>query len=84
MGKYDKLLLQILRGLSDNNIAFDDLCGLLSQFGFEMRVRGSHHVFRKAGVPELINLQRAGTQAKAYQVKQIRIAIVKHKLGKEE
>jgi len=84
MGKYEKLLLQVLRGLSDANIGFDDLCGLLTQLGFEMRVRGSHHVFRRPGVPEKINLQRSGSQAKAYQVKQVRIVIVKHKLDKEE
>ena len=39
MGKYDKLLLQVLRGLSDSNIGFDELCGLLKQLDFEMRVR---------------------------------------------
>jgi predicted RNA binding protein YcfA (HicA-like mRNA interferase family) len=84
MGKYDKLLLQVLRGLSDTNIGFDDLCGLLSHIGFDMRVRGSHHIFRKQGVPEKINLQRTGSQAKAYQVKQVRLIIKKHKLDEEE
>ncbi|MBY0576874.1 MAG: type II toxin-antitoxin system HicA family toxin [Gallionellaceae bacterium] len=83
MGKYDKLLLQILRGLSDANIGFDDLCGLLKHFGFEMRVRGSHHMFSLNGIPEQINLQRDGAQAKPYQVKQVRALVVKYKLGKD-
>ncbi len=77
LGKYDKLLQQILRGQSDANITFDDLCQLLLRFGFEERVRGSHHLFRKAGVEEKINLQRDGSKAKSYQVRQVR-AIILH------
>lgn len=84
MGKYEKLLWQILRGSSDRNIAFDDLCQLLENLGFEKRIRGSHHVFRKPGVMEKINLQREGSDAKAYQVKQVRNIILKHRLAKEE
>ena len=84
MGKYEKLIFQILRGMSDANISFDELCGLLTHLGFEMRMRGSHHIFRKQGVAEKINLQRQGAQAKSYQVKQVRIIIQKHKLAKEE
>jgi len=38
MGKYHKLIFQILRGLSDANIAFDDLQHLLEQLGFEARI----------------------------------------------
>ena len=83
MAKYDKLLLQVLRGLSDTNIGFDELCGLLSQLGFEMRVRGSYHVFTLGGVFEQINLQRDGAKAKPYQVKQVRTVITKYKLGKD-
>ncbi len=84
MGKYEKLLWQILRGSSDRNIAFDDLCQLLENMGFEKRVRGSCHVFRKPGVMEKINLQRDGADAKAYQVRQVRNIILKHRLAKEE
>jgi len=50
MGKYDKLILRILRilrGSSDANIAFMDLCELLKKLGFYEHVRGSHHVFRR-------------------------------------
>jgi hypothetical protein len=84
MGKYEKLLLQILRGSSDRNIAFDDLCKLLESMGFEKRIRGSHHTFRKAGVLEKINLQREGSNAKAYQVRQVRNLVLKYQLAKEE
>ncbi len=81
MGKHEKLLLKILSGTSDANIRFDDLCNLLKSFGFEVRVKGSHHIFRKAGILEKINLQRSGDSAKPYQVKQVRNVIIKHKLG---
>jgi hypothetical protein len=81
MGKYEKLLLQILRGTSDANIAFDDLCHLLLRFGFEERRRGSHCIFRKAGIEEKVNLQRDDDKAKAYQVRQVRVVILKYKLG---
>ncbi len=83
MGKYDKLLFQILRGLSDSNIGFDELCGLLEYLGFEKRTRGSHNVFRRAGVEELINLQRDGSKAKPYQVRQVRAVILRYRLGGE-
>ena len=81
MGKYEKLLLTILRGTSDASIAFDELCQLLRRLGFDERTRGSHHVFRKQGVEEKINLQREGGKAKAYQVRQVRAVILKYKLG---
>jgi predicted RNA binding protein YcfA (HicA-like mRNA interferase family) len=57
------------------------LCSLLETLGFEKRVKGSHHLFRKAGIEEKINLQRSGNNAKPYQVKQVRSVILKYKLG---
>ena len=81
MGKYEKLLQRILRGTSDANISFKDLCQLLRRLGFEERIRGSHHIFRKAGITEKINLQKAGSKAKPYQVRQVRAVILKYRLG---
>ena len=54
---------------------------LLKRLGFEERIRGSHHVFRKEGVLDKINLQRDGNKAKAYQVRQVRKVIMEHNLG---
>ena len=84
MGKHDKLLQQILQGRSDANISFDDLCSLLLHLGFDERIRSSHHVFRKSGVQEKVNLQREGNKAKVYQVRQVRTILLKYKLGGEE
>lgn len=84
MGKYDTLLLQILRGTSEANISFDDVRRLLRRLGFEERTRGSHHMFRKQGVEEKMNLQRDDSKAKAYQVRQVRAVILKYRLGGQE
>jgi hypothetical protein len=83
MSKYDKLLVQILRGTSDANISFDDLCSLLKKMGFEERIRGSHHMFRKEDIFEKINLQRDGNKAKVYKVRQVRNIILKYNLGEK-
>lgn len=81
MDKYEKLLLRILRGVSDANIRFEDLRALLLRLGFEERIKSSHHIFRKAGIDERINLQREGSKAKVYQVRQVRALILQYKLG---
>ena len=80
MGKYDKLVFKIVRGTSDANINFEDLCELLKQFGFDERIRGNHHNFRKSGIEEKINIQKDGAKAKPYQVRQIRSILLKYKL----
>ena len=83
MPKTDKVLDQILRGTSDANIPFAGLRGVLLKLGFGERVRGSHHIFWKDGVEEILNLQPKGSNAKPYQVKQVRHVILKYRLGGE-
>lgn len=84
MARRAALLERLLQGTSDANIAFDELCGLLRQLGFTERIRGSHHLFRKAGVVEKINLQRDDGKAKPYQVRQARAIILKYHLAGNE
>ena len=81
MSQRDKLLIKILSGTSDATIPFEPLCSLLISMGFEERIRGSHHIFSKAGIDEIINIQAKKGKAKSYQVKQIRDLIVKYRLG---
>ena len=81
MGKYEKLCDSILCGTADANIEFSELCQLLKRFGFDERVRGSHHIFRKTGIEERPNLQCIGSKAKPYQVRQVRMVLLKYKLG---
>ncbi len=73
--------VRILSGRSDASIAFGELCNLLNWLGFQEHVRGGHHLFRRDGVPEMINLQREGNKAKSYQVRQVRTVIVNNQLG---
>lgn len=52
---------------------FGDLCGLLERLGYRQDIAGDHHIFRKPGQPEIINLQPlADGKAKGYQVRQAR------------
>ncbi|HSY74992.1 MAG TPA: hypothetical protein VK810_05940 [Dongiaceae bacterium] len=76
----EKTLDKILRGDSDANIRFEELCHLLQTKGFRMRVNGSHHIFTQTGVMERINLQREGAKAKPYQVRQVRKVLANYKL----
>ena len=80
MSKIDKLILKILKGTSDSNIKFDELINLLEYLGFEKRIRGSHHIFRKEEIQKRINLQKDSNMAKPYQVKQVRKVIVEYQL----
>jgi hypothetical protein len=81
----EKLLSRILRGTSDANIDFDGLRSLLRGLGFQERIRGSHHIFTKERVDEILNLQpKSAGKAKPYQVKQVRQVILKYGLGGQE
>lgn len=84
MSQRDKLLVKILLGASDANIPFEPLCQLLCTFGFDERIRGSHHIFSKEGIEEILNLQPKQGKAKAYQVKQVRDVILKYQLGVQD
>ncbi len=81
MGRHAKLLLRILRFGSDANVAFADLCALLRNLGFAERLRGSHHIFTRPNIPERLNLQESGGDAKIYQIRQVRKLILKYDLG---
>lgn len=84
MGKYDKLLDQILSGRADTNIRFVELVQLLIRLGFDERIRGDHHIFVRSDIEEILNLQPKKSLAKPYQVKQVRNVILRHKLGVED
>ncbi len=84
MGKHGKLLLRILRGSSDAGIPFEGLCSLLQFLGFDLRIKGSHYIFTRSDIDEILNLQPRNSLAKPYHVKQVRNVIVKYKLGDDE
>jgi len=80
MRRQDKLLDRLRDPQCDVSWRFTELCQLLQYLGFEMRVSGSHHFFRRAGIREAINLQPRGGKAKNYQVRQARKVLQANKL----
>ena len=81
MGKYSKLRMKILAGSADADITFSELCQLLIRLGFNERIKGSHHIFSRKHIDEIINLQPKHGKAKPYQVKQIRMLLTKYRMG---
>lgn len=68
--KKRKLLQKLLSG--SKNIRFSEATSCAEAFGFRLsRIAGDHHIFTHPEVPELINLQDVGGQAKPYQVRQL-------------
>ncbi len=80
MSKFEKIIQKVLSGSSDRNLDFNDLCNLLETLGFNNRIKGSHHIYFKKGIEEIINLQPLNNKAKPYQVKQVRELLIKYKL----
>jgi predicted RNA binding protein YcfA (HicA-like mRNA interferase family) len=81
MARHLSLLDQILRGEADANISFSEMLQLLKRLGFAERIKGSHHIFYREGVDEILNLQADGNKCKPYQVKQVRKVIIKYRLA---
>ncbi len=68
MSKLRKFFARLMSGQCDADVAFTE------------RIRGDHHIYSRDGIAEIINLQPLGTQAKPYQVKQVRNLIQKYHL----
>ena len=80
MSRYEKLLFKLLSGNSDRNFSFADLIKILETYSFSTRIKGSHHIFYKEGVDEIINIQEGENgKAKSYQVKQVRELLIKYR-----
>lgn len=78
------LLDRIMQG-SVSNVDFGDLVTLLSALGFtQVGGRGSHRVFARAGIDELVNLQETKVQAKPYQVRQVVTLVRRYHLSLED
>jgi hypothetical protein len=57
---------------------------LVEAHGFELRrVKGSHHIFVHPVVPELLNLQSVGGEAKPYQIRQFLRLVERYSLTME-
>ena len=60
MSQYEKLLIAVLSGRRDSNIAFSDLQKLLELLGFSVRVKGDHFIYWQDGIEEILNIQPDG------------------------
>ena len=76
---YDKVIKKIEE--HNKNIKYSDFCSMLKYFGFVCkRQRGSHRLYSRLGVKELINIQNVNGEIKPYQIKQFLNIIKKYNL----
>jgi predicted RNA binding protein YcfA (HicA-like mRNA interferase family) len=70
MGRGPELLAKARENAG--GLSFAELQTLAVAAGFVLkRTKGSHHMYSRQGVRELVNLQADGKDAKAYQVRQV-------------
>jgi len=63
------------------NVRFEELCKAAELFGFKLRGgKGSHRIFVRKGIREMLNFQNVGGEAKPYQVSQFIRIIEKYNL----
>ena len=69
MGSKDKLLKKAKN--NPKGLRFDELCNLAENFGFvKSGGKGSHVVYTRKGIAEILTFQDAKGEAKPYQVRQ--------------
>jgi len=67
------------------NVRFERLCKIAEAFGFRFRGgKGSHRIYVREGVEELLNFQNVGGKAKPYQVRQLIKVIEKYVILEED
>ena len=81
MSKVTKTLARLLRGNADSNLRFDDLRAVLTNLGFDERIRGDLHIFTHPDVADILNLQPRNGMAKPYQVRQVRTLLTSSELA---
>lgn len=80
--KAEKLFQRLLTG--SRTISFTDFEKVLRSFGFVLdRTSGSHHIYKKSGVQENINIQEVKGKAKPYQIGQFLDLVKKYNLQQE-
>lgn len=83
MSKTEKLFDKVKNNPQD--IRFDEICKLAEIFGFRYKGgKGSHKVYSKKGITEILNFQNVRGKAKPYQVKQFLKIIEEHNLTIKE
>lgn len=63
------------------NVRFEEICKIAKLFGFRFKGgKGSHRIFVRAGIREMLNFQEVKGKTKPYQVKQFIRIIEKYNL----
>ncbi|MEA3282019.1 MAG: type II toxin-antitoxin system HicA family toxin [Euryarchaeota archaeon] len=78
---------EIYEGLKKNskNVRFAVICRAAEVFGFRHKGgKGSHRIYVKKGVREMLNFQNVKGKAKPYQVKQFLKVVDRYKLLEKE
>jgi len=72
--------------IKDNpkNVRFNNMCSIAEAFGFRFRGgKGSHRIYVREDITELLNFQNVNGKAKPYQVKQFIKIVGKYNLLEE-
>lgn len=78
---------KLLRSIVQNrkNVHFQDMVSLVMSVGFRLdRTNGSHSIFVRNDIAEIVNLQNVNGEAKPYQIKQFLALVEKYNLHLEE
>lgn len=82
LGRYHKILQDVMSGKKDDDIRFNELCALLEMLGCEYdHISESHQIFYYGNVEERLDFQTDGkgsSQATTSQVEQARKFIRKY------
>ena len=74
MSKLEKLIEKIFQG---RDVSYEEAENLLLKLGFDIDIRGSHHIFRKKGYAKNISLKRR-SQLHPYQLKELKEVLLDH------
>ncbi len=81
--KKRKLFKKILS--RSDNVRFGDFVAVVETFGFRLaRVNDSHHIFKRDGIPEVLNLQEREGKAIPYQIRQFLALMEEYNLRMED
>lgn len=74
MSKFEKLIQKILNG---KNVSYQEAENLLFHLGFQLKIRGSHHNFRKPHYPRTLSIKRR-SQLLDYQIDDLKEVLKDH------
>ncbi len=74
MSQWQKLIQKILEG---KNTSYEEAKNVLFHLGFELKIRGSHHIFRKNGYIKNVSIKRR-SQLLPYQMRDLKEILRDH------